>query len=233
MCHDLPRRDSDSLAGRLLEMQDEERRRLARELHDTTVQNLGALSINLSILLATAGIDARAREGLKESIALTRSCLEEIRTMSSLLHPPLLDELGLESALRAYADGYSDRTGLQLVLEFPLHMPRMTKEMEIAIFRIVQEGLANIRRHSGSQTATLSVKHEPDRVEMELVDYGCEWDVTFTPGTGTPGTGIASIRERARYLGGLLTIVSGETGTSLHVVLPLHPQQLDTAVRRS
>jgi two-component system NarL family sensor kinase len=213
------------LSGRLLEMQDEERRRIARDLHDNTGQNLGALSIGLSMILSTARIDPRTRQALKESLALADSSVREIRTISYLLHPPLLDELGLQSALRTYAEGYSERTGIQLDLDFPLPVLRLPQAVEIALFRIVQEGLTNIHRHSGSERATLRVRHEADRVELELIDYGrglppgtIEWDM---PSASRIGVGIAGMRERARQLGGRLTIASGETGTTLHVVLPL------------
>jgi PAS domain S-box-containing protein len=204
------------LSGRLLQMQDEERRRIARELHDTTGQNLGALSINLSLLLSTGGLDKRAREMLEECIALTDACVSEIRTMSYLLHPPLLDELGLVSALRSYCDGYAERTGLEIELSLPDTMTRLPQAIEIALFRIVQEGLANVHRHSGSPSATLRLKHFPDRVELELTDQGRG----LPPGTLPSGVGIAGMRERARQLGGRLTIGSSEAGATLHVVLP-------------
>jgi PAS domain S-box-containing protein len=216
------------LSGRLLELQDEERRRIARELHDTTGQNLGALSMNLSTILASARIDAHSREALRESVVLADACVREIRTLSYLLHPPLLDELGLVSALRAYCEGYAERTGIQLELDLPSNLPRLPQAIEIALFRIVQEGLTNIHRHSGSQTATLRLKEEPGLVEMELSDRGrglsprtLDWDVASA---SRIGVGIAGMRERARQLGGRLTIASGDTGTILRVTLPvLHP----------
>jgi two-component system NarL family sensor kinase len=206
------------LSARLLKMQDEERRRIARELHDTTGQNLGALSMNLSVILSSASsLDPHAREALQESIALADTCVREIRTMSYLLHPPLLDELGLVSALRAYAEGYSERTGIRLDLDLPARMARLPQPVELALFRIAQEGLANVHRHSGSRTATLRLKHLRDRVELELVDQG----------RGLPqsaprmGVGIAGMRERARQLHGRLTIASAKTGATLLVVLPV------------
>ena len=212
------------LSGRLLQLQDEERRRIARELHDATGQNLSALSIGLSMVLSSNGLDPRTREALKESLALADSSVREIRTMSYLLHPPLLDELGLASALRAYSEGYSERTGIRLDLDFPPQMPRLPEAIEIALFRIVQEGLINIHRHSGSPIAILRLKHEPGQVELELADRGrglspgtLEWDM---PSASRIGVGIAGMRERARQLGGHLTIASGETGTTLRVVLP-------------
>ena len=213
------------LSGRLLQMQDEERRRIARELHDTTGQNLAALNINLSLLLSTPGLDRQARETIEESIALNDASIREIRTLSYLLHPPLLDELGLVSALRAYSEGYAERTGLAIELDLPALMPRLPQAIEIALFRIVQEGLTNIHRHSGSMSAILRLKSQPKGVELEVADRGRGLPPGILEGEMTSasriGVGIAGMRERARQLGGHLTIGSSETGTTLHVVLPL------------
>lgn len=213
------------LSGRLLQMQDEERRRIARELHDTTGQNLGALSINLSLLLANPALDPAARETIQENLALADASVREIRTMSYLLHPPLLDELGLVSAFRAYSEGYAERTGLAVDLDLPSSMPRLPQAIEIALFRIVQEGLANIHRHSGSRTARLRLKYGQQRVELEVADSGRGLPRGILDGeVACPsriGVGIAGMRERARQLGGSLTIASSENGTTLHVVLPV------------
>jgi signal transduction histidine kinase len=200
--------------GRLLEMQDEERRRIARQLHDTTGQNLGALRIGLSMILATAATNPSVRKAIEESIALADCCVREIRDLSYLLHPPLLDELGLGSALRAFSDVYAEKTGIALELDLPQHLPRFPQAIEIALFRIVQEGLENIHRHSGSETAILRLKHESGNVQLDITDHG-----NGLP-PGTIGVGIAAMKERARRLGGLLTIVPAETGTTVHVVVP-------------
>lgn len=211
------------LSGRLLELQDEERRRIARDLHDTTGQHIAALSMHLSNMLASAR--PAAAEGLHEAIELADSCIRDVRAISYLLHPPLLDELGLESALRAYSEGYSERIGIQLDLHLPAKMRRMPQEVETTLFRIVQEGLANIHRHSGSRTALIHLKQTRDSVEMEVIDHGhglppgaLESDA---PSASRIGVGIAGMRERARQLGGRFALLSGETGTTLHVVLPL------------
>ena len=205
------------LSGRLLQLQDEERRRIARELHDTTGQNLSALSINLATILGSASrLDRRSKEALKESIALVDASVQEIRTMSYLLHPPLLDELGLESTLRLYAEGYTERTGISLDLDLPARMPRLPQEIETALFRIVQEGLSNVHRHSGTRTASLRLRVWAGRVELDVSDKGrglkSPWRI---------GVGIAGMRERARQLGGRMTIFSGAKGTSLRVSLPI------------
>jgi signal transduction histidine kinase len=153
--------------------------------------------------------------------------------MSYLLHPPLLDELGLESALRGYVDGYSERTGIRVDLDLPPRIGRLPQEIEVALFRIVQEGLSNVHRHSGSQTATLRLGRNLDQVELELADAGhglhsgsLEWDMTSP---SRIGVGIAGMRERARQLGGRLTIASSEAGTTLHVVLPAASARSKTA----
>ncbi len=214
------------LSGRLLELQDEERRRIARDLHDTTGQHIAALSMHLSSMLADkAGLTPPVREDLRQAIELADACIRDVRAISYMLHPPLLDELGLESALRAFAEGYSDRTGLKIDLELPAKVRRTPQEVETTLFRIVQEGLANIHRHSGSRTAVIHLKQTKDLMEMEIIDHGRG----LPPGTlesdtasaSRIGVGIAGMRERARQLGGRLAIVSGETGTTLHVVLPV------------
>ena len=193
-------------------MQDEERRRIARLLHDTTGQNLGALSIGLSMILANAGLDASARKAIEENVALADCCVREIRDLSKLLHPPLLDELGLLSALRAYCDDYTE-------LDLPLHLPRLPPAIEIGLFRIIQEGLANI-----GETAILRLKYESGKVEIELTSRGRE----------ISSFGIAIMRERARQLGGMLTVVPSETCMTIRVSVPaLHSQQLDASVGSS
>jgi signal transduction histidine kinase len=214
------------LSGRLLELQDEERRRIARELHDGTGQTLSALSMNLSSMLSSsARLTQRAREELRESLVLAENGLREIRTLSYLLHPPLLDEAGLLAGLSAYADGFSKRTGIRIELDFPELMPRLPEAVEIALFRIVQESFSNIHRHSGSRTALLRIKRSRDSVELEVLDQGRgiptaapEWEVISA---SRIGVGIAGMRERARQLGGTLTIGSGDWGTRVHVVLPV------------
>ena len=140
------------LSGRLLRLQDEERRRLARELHDSTAQLLVGLGINLSVVNESAGaLEPRARATLAESRTLADRCLREIRTVSYLLHPPELDDLGLECALASYVDGFVQRSGIQVDLDVAPDLGRLPQEAETALFRVVQEALSNIHRHSGSQ----------------------------------------------------------------------------------
>jgi PAS domain S-box-containing protein len=205
------------LSGRLLRLQDEERRRLARELHDSTAQLLVGLSINLSTVDESAGApEPRARRARAESRTLVDQCLREIRTVSYLLHPPELDELGLESALASYADGFLQRSGIQVDFDVAPDLGRLPQEVETALFRIVQEALSNIHRHSASRTARIRLVRGPSGVTLEVSDAGCG----MLRGA-SPGVGIASMRERVRQLGGWLDIGSAYGGTTVRAVIPL------------
>jgi two-component system NarL family sensor kinase len=205
------------LCGRLLEMQDQERRRVAHELHNSTGQNIAALQMNLTLLAGSGqGLDARCRQALSESLALAQSCVIEVRRLSYSLHPPLLDELGLVAALRAHAAEYNRRTGVSLKLSLPARMRPLQPAAGIALFRIAEGGLLNIQRRSGSQTAVLRLKPEKDSLVLELIDRGNGISKKGSPA----GLGIAIIRERVRQLGGQIEIKSSAGGTRLRVSVP-------------
>ncbi|HUE01491.1 MAG TPA: MHYT domain-containing protein [Bryobacteraceae bacterium] len=205
------------LSGRLLCLQDEERRRLARELHDSTAQLLVALGINLSVVNESAGaLEPRARRALDESRTLADQCLREIRTASYLLHPPELDELGLQSALASYIDGFAQRSGIQVDLDVAPELGRLPQEAETALFRIVQEALSNVHRHSGSSWACVRLVRGSSSVTLEISDRG-----RGMRSDTMPGVGIASMRERAQQLGGWLEIVSPNHGTTVRAVIPV------------
>ncbi|HYM08302.1 MAG TPA: PAS domain S-box protein [Terriglobales bacterium] len=215
------------LSGRLLELQDKERARIARELHESTAQNLVALEITLSMVReAAAGLEPKALQALGNSIALVRECLQETRTLSCLLHPLLLDEMGLASALRAYADGYTRHTDVDVVLDIPADLGRLPQEVEIALFRVVQEALANVHHHSGSPRATIQAVLSRDGIVLEVKDEGrgIPADVLRKTADSTAkfGMGIWGMRERLRQLGGLLEIHSDSQGTTVRASLPLH-----------
>ncbi len=160
-------------AARLQNMQDEERRRLARELHDSVGQILAALGMNISVVLAQSHkLDSAGDRAVAENAHLVEQVSREIRTISHLLHPPLLDIAGLASALRWYVDGFSERSKINVDLEIPSDFGRLPDELEIAIFRIVQECLTNIHRHSGSATARIRLQQEGDRLSVEVQDSG-------------------------------------------------------------
>ena len=213
------------MSGRILQLQDQERRRIAQALHDTTAQNLAALAMNLSILNRQAsGFSPQAKALLKESMAFADQCCAELRTTAYLLHPPLLDQVGLAGAVREYADGFADRSGIRVDLELPQDLRRLPKEMETALFRIMQESLTNIHRHSGSKTASIVIEQTPEEVSLIVQDSGGGLPRN---GDGRPempasrlGVGIAGMRERMRQLGGRMKIDSGPTGTTVTAVLP-------------
>ncbi len=208
------------LSRRLVKLPDEKRRHMARELHDSIGQNLVALVTNLTLLQKSASsLGASARRALSQCLALSEDCFREIRTISHLLHPPLLDELGLDPALRWYADGFSQRSGISVSLDLPSGFGRLPAEVEMTIFRIVQEGLSNIYRHAGSRTAKIRVVREPSHVVLEISDEGR--GIPREVLEGHTGVGIAGMRERARQLGGSLEIDSSGNGVTLKAVLPL------------
>jgi len=220
------------LSGRLLTIRDEERRRWARELHDSVGQLLVGITMNLSILqrqLDGAGpIDGKF---LSESMHLTNEALQEIRTLSYLLHPPMLDEVGLASALRWFASGFSKRSQIEIDLEIPESLGRFPRDLEIAAFRIVQETLTNVHRHSGSSTAKINISRSTNQLRLKVEDQG---KGMILPAFGKDdrenailGVGISGIRERVRQLGGQMQIRSGEWGTALEVVFPLEESELN------
>ena len=222
--------DLRELSGRLLRLEDEERRRLARELHDTTAQELAAISMNLAVLKARAPeLTAGAQEILAETAALTDRCAREIRTMSYLLHPPAIEALGLAGAGRDYADGFARRSGIRVDLQISGDLGRLPAATELALFRVLQESLANIHRHSGSRTASIRLERTTGRVRLEVRDKGrgMNW-VEGISAEGSPasglGVGILGMRERMRHLGGQLQIESDAQGTCVVAIAPLETQ---------
>lgn len=211
------------LSGRLLRMQDEERRRIARELHDSAGQLLTALDINLVSIRKEAGqLSTRASDACRESESLIRELSKELRTISYLLHPPLLDEAGLPSAIRWYVEGFAERSKIRVNLELPDDMGRFAPEAETAIFRVIQESLTNVHRHSGSPTASVRIVRDEREVSVEIGDKGNGMRIAQArPGASKVGVGIQGMRERIRQLGGGLEIVSGKNGTVVTVTLPI------------
>jgi len=213
------------LSARLLQLQDEERRRIARELHETTGQSLVALNMNLArVNKVAASLDAGTRELLAESLALLKDCMTEIRTLSYLLHPPLLDEVGLLCALRWYATGFAQRSGIRVDLELPSDFARLPPEVEMTVFRLVQECLANIHRHSQSPTAQIRIVWDHSTLLLEVADQG-RGIPEGVPGSVTGpgvalGVGLAGMQERVKQLGGRLEIHSGRQGTTVRATLP-------------
>lgn len=216
------------LAAHVLYLQDEERRRIARELHDSTAQALSAVKINVSSVLKmdiTSGNNHHFRTLLQQSAQLAEQALNEVRTMSYLLHPPILEDFGLESALSYYATGFSERSGVKTRVQIEENLGRFSPGLELILFRIVQEALGNVHRHSGSPTAEIMLSRTATDVTLLVKDEGCGLpkDVADpNPGVVPPvGVGIAGMRERVRNFGGKLEIRSTARGTTLSVVLPL------------
>jgi len=215
------------LSARLLRLQDEERRRLGRELHDSLAQSVMAVNLDLAqITRSSMPLDKSARHALSEARKVLREMSREIRTLSYLLHPPVLDELGLASAVKEYASGFSERSGIALEIDIQPNFPRMPQEAETAFFRIVQESLANIQKHSGSPTGTIRLWNGQGRVQLEIRDQGRGMAAKPRGGGGLPeasrlGVGILGMRERMAQLGGTLEVQSNASGTAVHATIPL------------
>ncbi len=210
-------------SGRLLHLQDEERRRIARELHDSTAQNLAALAMNLNMVRESApALSSTSQRALEESLGLCKECSTEIRTISYLLHPPLLDERGLASALRWFGDGFSQRSKILLDLQVSPTVGRLPRDIETTLFRIVQESLTNIHRHSGSPTAHIRVSRDQERVTLEVEDRGKGMPAAILHKSSNGlGVGLAGMRERVEQLGGQLEIQSGGHGTLISLTIPI------------
>jgi PAS domain S-box-containing protein len=213
------------LSGRLLQIRDEERRRLARDLHDSLGQTLTAVKMNLSYLgRDTSQLDERGRNAVTESKDLIDSSLKEVRTLSHLLHPPMLDEVGLVPAIRWFANGFSQRSAIKIELDLASNIPRLPTELETAIFRVVQECLTNVHRHSGSPTATVRLAIEAKLLHLYVADQGCGIPLdklSFRQEATTIGVGLVGMRERVHQLRGQMEIGSGSRGTSIHAIFPL------------
>jgi signal transduction histidine kinase len=218
------KKDLKKLSGRLLTLQDEERRNIARELHDSTAQVLAALSLNLAAVEAERGVlSENAGRAMDESIDLAQEISSELRTLTHLLHPPLLDVAGLASALRWYVLGFAERSGIRAELELSEEVGRLPRDVETAIFRIVQESLTNVHRHSESEWARVAVTRSGVDIRVEIRDRG-KGIPSKGASPGAPlGIGIQGMTERAAQLGGELEIVSSENGTSVVATLPCPP----------
>jgi PAS domain S-box-containing protein len=214
------------LSARLIHSQDEERRRIARELHDSTGQALMAIVLNLGVVSkGAAKLSQQARDAVSESSTIAKQCLREIRTLSYLLHPPVLDEFGLASALRCYASGFAQRSGIHVDVDIPQELSRLPTAVEMTVFRIVQESLTNVHRHSGSKKAEIRLLVHPDYARVEVKDYGRGINSNGANHKGREiqglGVGIYGMRERVKQLGGELQIDSGKQGTTVRASLPI------------
>lgn len=205
------------LAAQLMRAQDEERRRIARELHDSTGQVLAALGMNIGLMAKQASELNLPK--FEECRGLIRLAASEIRNLSYLLHPPLMDEAGLVSAVKEYASGFAARSGLSIQMEIDETIGRLDSDREMALFRVIQESLGNVYRHSGSATATINLYRLDADIVLEIRDQG-QGLPSETGGALKLGVGIASMQERLRQIGGTLQIESGKAGTKVMAMLP-------------
>jgi two-component system, chemotaxis family, CheB/CheR fusion protein len=211
------------LSDRLFRVQDEERQRIARELHDATSTNLVALAMQLSsVEPAAMALDPQARRSLSDALALAKQCSREIRTASYLLHPPLMHDQGLAPALRLYLEGFMERSGVRVELDVPADLGPLPREVEAAAFRLVQEALSNVHRHSGTSAARVQISREVKGLNLEVRDEGRGMPPGVLGATATSqlGLGLTAMHERVRALEGRLEITSGQKGTTVKAVLP-------------
>ncbi len=213
------------LSARIMVVQEEERRRIGRALHDSLGQYLALLNMNLSLLRAQAETQTAL---FSECASLVEQCLTETRTISHLLHPPLLDELGFGSATRLFVEGFSRRSGLAVTLDLPSESGmRLPKNLEIALFRAVQEGLTNIHRYAEATFASISLKRDIATAQLSIRDNGKGIAPALLKrlrdGTADSGVGIAGMRERLREANGVLEIQSDQSGTILKITAPATP----------
>lgn len=221
-----------NLSGRLLHSQDEERRRIARDLHDSVGQSLAAINMNIaSVLAQEERLTPAAAAAVRQNCGLVQQITKEIRTISHLLHPPLLAELGILSSLREYAEGFSERSKIQVSLDFPDALDALPDNMDLAIFRIVQECLTNVYRHSGSATALIRITPEPAGITVAVQDHGSgiPSEISSPTSAKSLGVGLSGMRERVREFGGTLDIDSGDAGTTVKATLPLARKPLRVA----
>jgi signal transduction histidine kinase len=207
------------LSVSLLHTQDEERRRIARELHDSVGQYLGAIGMLVGEIGRCAqNLPAVVHEKLSEASDMVKGCTSEVRTISYLLHPPLLEEMGLASAVRWYVEGFARRSGVQVQLEVPEDLRRLGDDVELVLFRVLQESLTNVHRHSGSKVAAVRIGSDSRQVWLEIRDQG-----KGIPDRGSlkPGVGISGMQERIRDLAGVLEFSPEARGTLVKAVIPI------------
>jgi signal transduction histidine kinase len=217
------------LSARLLQLRDQEARRLARELHDSVGQLLVAISLNIAKVRSQSDrLDEDIASAVAENALMIEQVTREIRTISHLLHPPLLEEVGLASALRGYVDVFSNRSNIRVDLEVGNDLGRLGSDMEITIFRIVQECLTNIYRHSGSRSARIQIWRQDFKTRVVVVAQdagkGIPREKLQVVSQGGGGVGFRGMAERVRHLGGTLDIQSGSGGTTITASLPIEQE---------
>ena len=212
------------LSVRLMTLQDEERRHIARELHDTCGQTLAAMKMSLAMIRETEKPGPESQVLLDDLNALADAALQEVRTTSYLLHPPLLDEAGIASAARWFVEGFARRSGIEVQCEIAANVERAPRDCELTLFRVLQESMTNVHRHSGASAATVRLQRNGDQLQLEIQDNGKgiaeERLRSLDKSAGKIGVGITGMRERVHQLGGRLEIHSSGSGTTVRVALP-------------
>ena len=220
-----PAEEVQNLSQRLLKAQDDERRRLARNLHDTTGQTLTALKISASLLQEDCKQCPSALKLVSEVVALADQAITEIRTMSYLLHPPLLDEVGFPCAAEWYVEGFARRSGIDVAFDFATEHQRLPIAIETALFRILQESLTNVHRHSKAKRASVRYLRQREYTILEIRDFGCGIAAERLAGlrevNGETGVGLAGMHERLKELNGRLELESDGHGTGVRAIVPL------------
>ena len=213
-----------NLSLRLLKVQDEERRKLSRDLHDSAGQTLAALKISVSFLQQNCKEDPSKMALASDVAKLADQAIEEIRTMSYLLHPPLLDEVGFGCAAEWYVEGFAKRSGLKISLDIATNYERLPMNMEIALFRILQESLTNVHRHSRAAQVSVCFRRQLEKIVLEVRDDGCgiaaERLVRLREASAETGVGLAGMRERMNELNGKLEMESDGHGTTIRAIVP-------------
>jgi PAS domain S-box-containing protein len=219
------------LSLHLLRTQDEERRRIGREIHDSLGQYLSVLKMKLDSMSA---LSSATLDGLTECADLAEECVKEVRTLSYLMYPPMLEEMGLKSAIPWYLEGFSKRSGIKTTFQVPNDFGRPPRDAELVLFRVLQESLTNVQRHSNSSTADISISHSGDTVTLRVKDQGkglpaAVREQSSQDWTTSLGVGLRGMSERLRQLGGTLRVLSDDTGTEVCATLPLQaPPSADT-----
>jgi signal transduction histidine kinase len=216
------------LSLHLLRTQDEERRRIGRDLHDSLGQTLSVLKMKLDSLAGSIGLNAKdpRNQNIAACANLTEDCIKEVRTIAYLLYPPMLEEMGLKSAISWYVDGFSKRSGIQTTFDIPGEFGRLPRHVETAIFRVLQESLTNVHRHSGSGVAHVRLFNSGGKITLEVIDEGKGMPAQYSvesdqAGMNALGVGLRGMEERMRQLGGELELLSSPRGTTVIASVPV------------
>jgi signal transduction histidine kinase len=212
----------------LFRLQDQERKQISRELHDSIGQHLTGIKLHLEVLKrAQSSMEERLQQTVTECMDILIICMTEVRNVCNLLHPPMLEELGLASALRSLVEGFSRRSGLQLHLEAPEKIEGLSAEVQLTLFRVVQECITNVYKHAHSDSAMIRLARDNGYIRLQVEDHGVGLSPEEVQTEGSiplnNGRGIRGMRERIHELGGKLEIASNGHGTTVHIAIPIHP----------